>query len=73
MAAARARIVCGAELGAAQGDAGIGHAGDAGLEIAILRKEVDGDAVLPAKIHRGRADAGSAENANRFQVVDRDG
>jgi hypothetical protein len=66
------RVVGGAELGSAQGDAGISHAGDAGLQIAILRQKVDGDAMFPAKVHRRGADARRSENTNRFQMVDRD-
>lgn len=66
-------IVRCAELRAAQGDAGVGHASDAGLKVAMLGKEVDGHAVLPAKVHRRGTDAGGAEDANGFQVVNRDG
>jgi len=66
-------VVRNAELGAAQGDAGVSHAGDTGLQVAVFGQEIDGDTMLTAKVHHGRTDAGSAEDADRLQMVDRDG
>ncbi len=59
--------------GSARGEAGVGHAGQACLQVSELAEEVDGHAVLPAEVEGRRGDGGRAEHADRFEVVDGEG
>ncbi len=66
-------IIRRAELRAPQHDAGVGHAGQPGLEVPVLAQEIHRHAMFPAQVQRRRADGAGSEHADGFQVMDRDG
>ena len=67
-------VIAGAVLGAAQGYAGIRHAGYPRLQATVFVKVVDRHGVLPCEAHGSGAQKNVVpENANTLHMVDREG
>ncbi len=63
-----------AELGAAEGDAGVGDSCDAGAEASVFVEVVDGDGVLEGELHGSVGeDDFVAHDADAFDMVDGEG